>query len=61
MKIKSTTSRRRFLGAAALGLAAPAILTRTRAYADTPKLKIGHVGPRPQADLAARFRALGLL
>jgi len=49
MKIKSTTSRRQFLGAAALGLAAPAILTRTRAYADTPKLKIGHVGPRTGA------------
>lgn len=40
------TSRRSFIAGTTALLAAPAILTRTRAYAATPKLKIGHVSPR---------------
>jgi len=40
-------TRRDFLKtAASAALAAPAILKMTRAYADTPKLKVGHVSPR---------------
>ena len=39
-------SRRGFLAGATAGLAAPAILTRTRAYAADPVIKIGHVSPR---------------
>ncbi|TIV64770.1 MAG: ABC transporter substrate-binding protein, partial [Mesorhizobium sp.] len=40
-------TRRYFLKTAAgAALAAPAILKMTRAYADTPKLKVGHVSPR---------------
>lgn len=40
------TNRRRFLTGATALLAAPAILRSTRAYADTPTLRIGHVSPR---------------
>lgn len=40
------TDRRSFLAGTAALLAAPAILTRTRAYAAAPVLKIGHVSPR---------------
>lgn len=40
------TSRRRFLTGATALLAAPAILRSTRAYAQTPTLRIGHVSPR---------------
>ncbi len=40
------TSRRSFIAGTTALLAAPAILTRTRAYAATPKLKVGHVSPR---------------
>lgn len=40
------TNRRRFLTGATAILAAPAILRSTRAYADTPTLRIGHVSPR---------------
>ena len=40
MTVKST--RRTVLG----GLAAPAILTSTRAYAANPKIRVGHVSPR---------------
>ncbi len=40
------TTRRGFLGGAASLLAAPAILTSTRAYADVPTLKVGHVSPK---------------
>lgn len=40
------TDRRSFLAGTAAFLAAPAILTRTRAYAAAPVLKIGHVSPR---------------
>lgn len=40
------TNRRHFLKGASLFLAAPAILRQTRAYADTPTLKVGHVSPR---------------
>ncbi|MEP3669351.1 MAG: twin-arginine translocation signal domain-containing protein, partial [Roseibium sp.] len=43
---KLNISRRGFLGGATVALAAPAILTRTRAYAADPVIKIGHVSPR---------------
>ena len=39
-------SRRRFLKQAAGVASAPAILTRTRAYADDPVIRVGHVSPR---------------
>ena len=41
-----STNRRQFLRGSAAFLAAPAILTSTRAYADTPVIKVGHVSPR---------------
>lgn len=40
------TNRRRFLTGASALLAVPAILRTTRAYAQTPTLRIGHVSPR---------------
>ncbi|MDP5220707.1 ABC transporter substrate-binding protein [Ruegeria sp. 2205SS24-7] len=40
------SSRRSFLAGSAALLAAPAILTSTRAYAATPTLRVGHVSPR---------------
>lgn len=40
------TTRRRFLSGATALLAAPAILRSTRAYAQTPTLRVGHVSPR---------------
>jgi len=43
---KFDITRRGFLAGATAGLAAPAILTRTRAYAADPVIKIGHVSPR---------------
>lgn len=39
-------NRRLFLAGASALLAAPAILRNTRAYAQTPTLKVGHVSPR---------------
>ena len=42
----NTPSRRHFLAGSAAALAAPAILRTTRAYADNPVLRIGHVSPR---------------
>ena len=39
-------TRRHFLGGTAAALAAPAILTSSRAYAATPTLRVGHVSPR---------------
>ena len=39
-------SRRRFLRGATAALAAPALLSATRAYAANPTLRIGHVSPR---------------
>ena len=39
-------SRRGFLAGGAATLAAPTILRSTRAYADNPTLRIGHVSPR---------------
>jgi len=42
----STPSRRSFLASGAAVLAAPAILTGTRAYAADPVLRVGHVSPR---------------
>ncbi len=44
MTLKST--RRTVLGGLAASLAAPAILTSTRAYAANPKIRVGHVSPR---------------
>lgn len=44
--MKRLTNRRHFLTGATALLAAPAILRATRAYADTPALRIGHVSPR---------------
>jgi branched-chain amino acid transport system substrate-binding protein len=41
-----TTNRRKLLGGLAATAVAPAILTATRAYAQTPTIKIGHVSPR---------------
>ena len=39
------TNRRKLLGGLAATAAAPAILTATRAYAQAPTLRIGHVSP----------------
>lgn len=39
-------SRRGFLAGGAAAIAAPAILSATRAYAATPTLRVGHVSPR---------------
>lgn len=43
---KGLDRRQVLAGLAAGGLAAPAILRHTRAYAQTPTLRIGHVSPR---------------
>lgn len=43
---KTGISRRNLLAGAAVGLAAPAILYRTRAYAANPVIKVGHVSPK---------------
>ncbi len=43
---KTGITRRGFMAGATVGLAAPAILTRTRAYAADPVIKLGHVSPR---------------
>ena len=42
----NSLKRRHFLNAGTAILAAPAILRVTRAYAQTPVLKVGHVSPR---------------
>ncbi len=42
----ATLGRRRFLAGTGALLAAPAILRGTRAYAQAPVLRIGHVSPR---------------
>ncbi len=44
--MKTTPNRRHVLGGLAASAAAPAILTSTRAYAQTPTIKVGHVSPR---------------
>lgn len=44
MKLKM--SRRKFVGATAAILGAPAILKHTQAYASNPVIKVGHVSPR---------------
>ncbi|MEP0521221.1 MAG: ABC transporter substrate-binding protein [Hyphomicrobiales bacterium] len=51
---KKTLGRRTVLKGLAVGVAAPAILHHTRAYAANPVLKIGHVSPRtgPLASFA---------
>ncbi|TCS58936.1 amino acid/amide ABC transporter substrate-binding protein (HAAT family) [Primorskyibacter sedentarius] len=46
MKKLLTPTRRGFLTASAAMLAAPAVLTGTRAYAQNPTLGVGHVSPR---------------
>ncbi|MBT0959120.1 ABC transporter substrate-binding protein [Alphaproteobacteria bacterium KMM 3653] len=53
MTIKNP-NRRRFLTGATAMLAAPAVLRSTRAYADNPVLRIGHVSPQtgPLASFA---------
>ena len=43
--MKSMTTRRRVLGGLAAGVAAPAILRSTRAYAQSPTIKVGFVTP----------------
>ncbi|MEM9575247.1 MAG: ABC transporter substrate-binding protein, partial [Pseudomonadota bacterium] len=45
-KQTKTISRRIFLASGAATLAAPAILRSSRAYAQNPTLKIGHISPR---------------
>ena len=45
-KPTKTISRRIFLASGAATLAAPAILRSSRAYAQNPTLKIGHISPR---------------
>ncbi|MGI9434378.1 MAG: ABC transporter substrate-binding protein [Geminicoccaceae bacterium] len=42
----NTPSRRTFIAGGAATLAAPALLRSTRAYADNPVLRVGHVSPR---------------
>lgn len=44
--IADGTTRRRFIAGGGALLAAPAILHGTRAYAQTPTLRVGHVSPR---------------
>ena len=44
--MKTTPNRRHVLGGLAATVAAPAILTSSRAYAQTPTIKVGHVSPR---------------
>ena len=43
---KLNISRRHFIQGTAVGLTAPAILKYTKAYADDPVIKIGHVSPK---------------
>lgn len=43
--MKYNSTRRQFVGGLAAGLAAPAVLTATRAYAANPTIKIGFVTP----------------
>ena len=44
--MKTIPNRRHILGGLAATVAAPAILTSSRAYAQTPTIKVGHVSPR---------------
>ena len=44
--MKTISNRRHVLGGLAASVAAPAILTSSRAYAQTPTIKVGHVSPR---------------
>ena len=44
--MKTTPNRRHVLGGLAATVAAPAILSSGRAYAQTPTIKVGHVSPR---------------
>ena len=46
IKKTSTWTRRSFVAGGAVTLAAPAILTGGRAYAQNPVIKVGHVSPR---------------
>ncbi len=53
-KRTSTWTRRSFVVGGSAALAAPAILSGSRAYADNPVIKVGHVSPRtgPLASFA---------
>ena len=53
-KVFAAPTRRRFMAGMGATLAAPALLTGTRAYAATPTLRVGHVSPRtgPLASFA---------
>ena len=53
-KMPMKANRRTFIASGAAALAAPAILTSTRAYAAHPVLRVGHVSPRtgPLASFA---------
>lgn len=44
--MNTTTNRRQILGGLAATVAAPAILTGGRAYAQNPTIRVGHVSPR---------------
>ncbi len=44
--MKSMSTRRRVLGGMAATLAAPSLLTYSRAYAANPTIRVGHVSPR---------------
>ena len=45
-KVKKSFSRRKVLIGGGAAIAAPAILSITRAYAANPKLKVGFVSPK---------------
>ena len=45
-KRRTPLSRRRFLASTTAAVAAPAILTSTRAYAQNPTIRVGHVSPK---------------
>ncbi|MGH1479835.1 MAG: ABC transporter substrate-binding protein [Geminicoccales bacterium] len=45
-KAFTNPSRRKFLAGSAATLAAPAMIRTTKAYADNPVLRVGHVSPR---------------
>lgn len=53
-KLNTAPTRRRFMAGMGATLAAPALLTGTRAYAAAPTLRVGHVSPRtgPLASFA---------
>ena len=44
--MKLNTTRRTVMAGLAASVAAPAILSTTRAYAANPTIKVGHISPR---------------